>query len=244
MLLAAGADPNDGQTLYNRQFTRGASHLRLLLDHGLGVASPGLRHERPGEPGPSPDDLLRGQLFWAAEHGHLDRVALLAACRIDLNAKDSLGRTASELAALNDHRDIVRLLERHGADPVALSPADQLAAACHGGRRGEAQALLAARPELLAELGPRRAGLLIAAARDNRLDAARLMIELGFPVNIPQAATALHQAAWFGHLAMARVLVEAGADPKLRDPSHHARPVDWARYNQKWAVAEYLEAIG
>lgn len=243
MLLAAGADPNDGQALYNRQFTRGSSHLRLLLDHGLGTASRGPGNEREGVPKPSPEDLLLGQLFWAAEHGHGDRVELLAACGIDLNARSSLGRTASELAALNDHRDIVRLLEQHGADPVSLSPAGQLEAACQAGRRGEARALLEARPDLLAELAPRRAGMLVAAARDNRLDAARLMLELGFPVNIPDAPTALHQAAWFGHLAMARLLVEAGADRNLRDPGHHARPVDWARYNQKTAVAEYLEAM-
>ncbi|HRJ72587.1 MAG TPA: ankyrin repeat domain-containing protein, partial [Terrimicrobiaceae bacterium] len=142
MLLAAGADPNDGQALYNRQFTRGSSHLRLLLDHGLGSASRGPGHERLGGPRPSPEDLLRGQLFWAAEHGHSDRVELLAARRVDLNAKDSFGRTASELAAINNHHDIVRSLERHGADPVSLSPAGQLEAACQAGRRSEAQALL------------------------------------------------------------------------------------------------------
>lgn len=64
------------------------------------------------------------------------------------------------------------------------------------------------------------------------------------PFTIHNAATALHQAAWFGHLAIAQLLVEAGADRTLRDPSHHARPADWARYNQKTELAEYLEALG
>src|SRR5579862_1711269 len=35
-LLAAGADPNDGQSLYNRQFGSDDSHLELLLRNGLG----------------------------------------------------------------------------------------------------------------------------------------------------------------------------------------------------------------
>ena len=35
LLLEAGADPNDGQTLYNRMFTQGSAHLELLLEYGL-----------------------------------------------------------------------------------------------------------------------------------------------------------------------------------------------------------------
>ena len=36
LLLDAGADPNDGQTLYNRHFKANDDHLVLLLWSGLG----------------------------------------------------------------------------------------------------------------------------------------------------------------------------------------------------------------
>ncbi len=243
LLLTAGADPNDGQTLYNRQFTPGGAHLKLLLAHGLGKPSRGPWHERLGGRLQTPAELLRGQLFWAAEHGHIDRAELLAGQDIDLNARNQKRQTAYELAMRNGHLEIARLLADRGADRMSLSADGRFEAACKGGHRDEALSLLRKHPELLVEFGSRGASMLAAAAGANQLDAARLMLELGFSVNTPNQATALHQAAWFGHLEMARLLVGAGADPSLRDPSHNARPVDWARYNQKTEVAEYLEAM-
>ena len=48
-LLAAGADPNDGQALYNRQFGSDDSHLTLLLSHGLGRGDGGPWRARLGD---------------------------------------------------------------------------------------------------------------------------------------------------------------------------------------------------
>ncbi|HST67903.1 MAG TPA: hypothetical protein VLM05_22220, partial [Mycobacteriales bacterium] len=42
VLLAAGADPNDGQTLYNRMFTPDDDVLRVLFEHGLGREASGV----------------------------------------------------------------------------------------------------------------------------------------------------------------------------------------------------------
>jgi ankyrin repeat protein len=44
----------------------------------------------------------------------------------------------------------------------------------------------------------------------------------------PSRHTALHSAAWNGDLAMATLLVAAGADRTLRDDEHHGTPRDWA----------------
>ena len=65
-LLAAGADPNDGQTLYNRMFQPDDSHLVLLLEHGLDDA-----------------EELALQLGWAVMHGMEARVTLLLAHGVD-----------------------------------------------------------------------------------------------------------------------------------------------------------------
>lgn len=80
-LLDAGADSNDGQALYNRQFGDDDSHLVLLFEYGLGRADGGLWRARLGHAIDSPYDLLRTQLKWAIVRA---RVALLAEHGVDI----------------------------------------------------------------------------------------------------------------------------------------------------------------
>jgi len=49
LLLEAGADPNDGQTLYNKHFNPNDEHLRLLFEHGLGQDKRGPWYARLGD---------------------------------------------------------------------------------------------------------------------------------------------------------------------------------------------------
>ena len=72
------------------------------------------------------------------------------------------------------------------------------------------------------------------------------MLDLGFPVNAREPdgnhATALHQAAAYGHLATARLLLANGASVRLRDTSYSATPLNWAdHHNQPQLVAFLLE---
>ena len=48
LLLEAGADPNDGQALYNRMFEPGNDHLELLFEFGLGTGDGGPWRRRLG----------------------------------------------------------------------------------------------------------------------------------------------------------------------------------------------------
>ncbi len=91
VLLAAGADPNDGQALYNRQFGSDDSHLALLLSHGLGHGDGGPWRARLGERTDSPAELIRGQLRWAVTHDMRDRVRLLAEHGADLRTPFEAG---------------------------------------------------------------------------------------------------------------------------------------------------------
>ena len=77
LLLTAGADANDGQLLYDRQFGRDDRHLALLFEHGLGHGDGGPWAARFGDKADSPRELLRGQLWWAIVHDMGDRVRLL-----------------------------------------------------------------------------------------------------------------------------------------------------------------------
>ena len=83
LLLERGADPDDGQTLYNRMFSRDDSHLRLLLAHGLGRGDGGVWRRRLGERQDTPQRMVALQVDWAQAHGLTDRLVLLAAYGFD-----------------------------------------------------------------------------------------------------------------------------------------------------------------
>jgi ankyrin repeat protein len=222
-LLEAGADPNDGQALYNRMFTGGVQHLELLFEFGLSKG-------------------LEEQLGWAAQHGHMERVRLLVAHGVDVHSADTRWKKAPyELAMLSGNAEIAEYLAAHGARRAELGDVDAFAAACMAADAAGAKALIAKDPVLPAGLGHRRAQLLNDAASADRRDAVRLMVELGFDVNAVQRTTALHQAAWSGHVEMVKLLLALGADPTLRDLDHHATPLDWARYNHQAGTTAALE---
>ncbi|MFG1922423.1 hypothetical protein [Cryptosporangium sp. NPDC048952] len=78
LLLAAGADPNDGQALYNRMFGTDDDHLELLLPAGLGTGDGGPWRQLLGAATDSPAELVAKQLAWAAAHGRHARLELFA----------------------------------------------------------------------------------------------------------------------------------------------------------------------
>jgi ankyrin repeat protein len=61
--------------------------------------------------------------------------------------------------------------------------------------------------------------------------------------------TALHQAAWFGQPANIQILVDAGADLEVFDPTHSSSPLGWAVHGSRYSgmaaqrQAVYTEAV-
>lgn len=246
LLLDAGADPNDTQTLYNRHFEPNDDHLKLLFSYGLGRdrGGPWIRLAAPSF---SLTDMLAEQLCWAAQHGFGDRVTLLAAHGVDVNAPSPRdGRTAYEQAILNGHLAIAEYLAQHGATRVELGRDDRFALACIAGRRDEVQTILAEDPALLDRLGyERRVALLHRAVNARRPDGVKLLVELGADVNGMIANSGLdrgplHNAAAGGDLDMVKQLIALGADPAQRDQAFHSTPIGWARYGQHEDVVSYL----
>ncbi|MGH7536223.1 MAG: hypothetical protein ACREMG_11665, partial [Gemmatimonadales bacterium] len=68
LLLEAGADPNDSQALYNRRFDPDDSHLRLLIEFGLGTDRGGPWHARLNSAHGTPAQALEDQLVAASEN--------------------------------------------------------------------------------------------------------------------------------------------------------------------------------
>lgn len=241
LLLTAGADPNDGQALYNRMFRPADDHLELLFEHGLGTGDGGPWRRRLGEAVDSPETMLRKQLGWAVTHGFRHRVALLADHGVDLEAPlpgwgAMRGSTPYEAAVTSGQYAIAEwLVERGVAAPPLDGPQQVLAAVLAGDRaavdRLGAGAVAAARAA--------RPGLVVWAAVHGAHDAVALAVELGWDVSArartdtpgdDEWETALHHAAGTGDLLMARLLLGLGADPDVRDHRFDATPLGWAQH--------------
>jgi ankyrin repeat protein len=241
LLLEAGADPNDSQTLYNRMFTGGTRHLELLFEYGLGKGGDGIWFQRLGDKLGTPQEMLQQQMGWAAKYNQFQRMKLLIEHGVDVNTPDSrLQKTPYELAVLHGHKEIADYLLEQGAQKISLSQVDDFATACLAADEARTRLFLAQKPDLIKELGLRRVELLQLAAESDKRDAVRLMVKLGFDVNERCRTTALHHAAMGGHLDMAKLLIELGADPSIRDTEFNAHPSGWAEYGEKTEVAEYL----
>jgi ankyrin repeat protein len=240
LLLDAGADPNDLQSVYNRMFLPDDAPYELLFAHGLGRdVRPGPWPARLGPRAWPKEDALALALHWAAEHGFTSRVRLFLANGVDPNGDPhhaNVPTSVVEAAQRAGNREIVDLLVAGGATPVELDPAERFAAACLAGDRVAAEAVRT--DELVEAVG--LLGLLAHAAKLGKVDAVRLLLDLGADVDAFAGATALHWAAWWGHLDVVRVLVERGADLTIEDDEFHGTPLGWAEHAGQSAVAEYL----
>ncbi|HET6861958.1 MAG TPA: ankyrin repeat domain-containing protein, partial [Pyrinomonadaceae bacterium] len=58
--------------------------------------------------------------------------------------------------------------------------------------------------------------------------------------NAVKRTAALHHAAMSGDVEMAKLLIELGADPLVRDAEFNAFPRGWAEFGEKREVAEFL----
>jgi ankyrin repeat protein len=246
LLLEHGADANDGQALYNRQFGDDDRHLALLLEHGLGQGDGGPWRERFDHED-SPAELLRGQLWWAIVHDLRDRARLLVEHGADFltpyrtylgrptGLRNCDGRTPAEVAALSGNPELAAWLVSRGATPPRAEGVDGLVGAALAGDLDTVHRLAghldAARQE--------RPGLIVWAASRRKLEAVKLLVELGFDINargrsdIPMEQawdTALHEAAGNGDLQLAQLLLDLGADPNLTDGRYHTTPLGWAEH--------------
>ncbi|GAB1818512.1 ankyrin repeat domain-containing protein [Herbidospora sp. RD11066] len=248
VLLEAGADPNDGQTLYNLglggSFTDDTAHLDLLLEFGLGRDRRGPWQARLGPTIQSPGRLLREELATAALRGGPRRAGLLLAHGVDIDAVGAHpafgGRTPYELALLNGHTEVADLLFEAGAS-AELGEMEAFTAAC---MRADAEAVTGFGTELSARALALHPELINRAAGQGKTAAVRLLASLGFDVDHLHQSTPLHDAAWNDDVDTVTALIDLGADPTIRDTRFNATPLGWAEHGGKHRVEAILRETG
>ena len=238
-LLERGADPNDGQGLYNTHLVGDDTRwLELLFRHGLGPRDPIRWHADPADAPKSGADRCPAILDYlasgAAGSGHVRRLALLLEHGADPDARSIYdGRTCYERALLYGDREAVELLRRHGATPTELEGHDAFVAAARAGDSAEAARRLREHPEY-AQVGDP----LSEAAQRGETAVVRRLLELGVDPNAPSrhGHLALHNAC--ERIEIARLLLEHGADPRARafggsvcEWAWHAGNLEMARFH-------------
>ncbi len=231
LLLEAGANPNDNESLYHS--LEGFVTTGALLEHGARITGTNamykvlddenvpalellLRHG--GDPNePAGNALLTdcgSPLMWAIRRRRSRRcIATLLDAGANPRITTPSGVSAYRYAlqfGLTEVADLLR--ERTGDEP--LGDDERFVAACSSGNAREARQIQAKRPDLPGTLSPQQLQLLPELAAAGGDDAVRLMVELGWPITVRGGdwdASALNHAVFRGNAGLTRFLLEHGA---------------------------------
>ncbi|AIO36571.1 ankyrin repeat family protein [Burkholderia cenocepacia] len=260
MLLSAGADPDDGESLYhsleNPACTRmllargarieGTNALRRALDMPDATAlelllAHGADPDEPAGEGPTKvwgAPLLRAiALRRSARH-----VAALLAAGANPRVQTAAGVGAYRLAMQTGLLEVADLLRAAGAEEP-LDPEDEFVAACARADAGEARRIQARHPELPRALPEDRLRLLPDAAAWGSGDTVQVMVELGWPLDARGGdwdATALNHAVFRGNAALTAFLLSHGASWREMQGfgSDVLGTLSWASVNEPADVGE------
>ncbi|SDH62319.1 ankyrin repeat domain-containing protein [Paraburkholderia phenazinium] len=231
MLLQAGADPDDGESLYhsleNPDCTRlllrygarvaGTNALRRALDMPdalaleLLLAHGGDANEPAGE---GPTKVWGAPLLRAIAVRRSSRhIAALLAAGADPKARTAAGISAWRLATQVGLPEVVELLRAYGAEEN-LTADEEFVAACARADAIEARRIQAQHPELPGSLPEDRLRLLPDTAAWGSNAAVKVMVELGWPIAARGGdwdATALNHAVIRGDAELTAFLLAHGA---------------------------------
>jgi ankyrin repeat protein len=230
LLLEAGANPNDGESLYHS--LEDPACTRLLLEHGARIAGSNaiyrsidldddsalkllLQHGGdPNEPARNPPITDWGSpLAWAIYRRRPNHVKALLDAGADPSRPTPEGLSPYRLALRFGLADAAALL-RPKTDAPDLSDEERFVAACARGDEAEARAMASRRPDLPASLSPAQLRLLPDMTAAGADDAVKLMVSLGWPIAVRGGdwdASALNLAVFRGDAGLTRFLLEHGS---------------------------------
>ncbi len=139
-------------------------------------------------------------------------------------------RTPHEIALERGHREVYDLLMQH------TPPKNKLLVACMIADRPLAESIAGDHPNLLSEMDNEDRSLLakLCWETNQNIEAVRLMLDLGFPVDVPErnhGYTPLHNAAWCGNAELVELLISRAHPLDIKDLQFGATPIGWACYS-------------
>jgi ankyrin repeat protein len=184
----------------------------------------------------------RTPLHHAAAKNRPAMVRLLLDLGADPRAADATGATALATAAQeNADANIVSMLEAAGAELDFI-------AALNLKRYDLAAAMLKEDPSRIGPNGRDTIALHLSVSKRN-VESVRWLIEHGVDVNAKRPMwecnhTALHMTAENGALDLSRILLDAGADPNIRDDKYGATALGWANFFSREELATLVREKG
>jgi ankyrin repeat protein len=190
----------------------------------------------------SRNDHHRTPLHHAAAVNRPAMVRLLLELGARVDAVDDAGRTALTVAAVEQaDPSILTMLERAGARLDLLT-------AITLGRYAIAERMVAEDPARIGPDGRDTIALHLLVAKRNE-EGVRWLIAHGVDVNAKRLlwecnSTALHVTIEWGAIELTQLLLDAGADPSIRDDKYDATVLGWAEYVDQPKIAELLRQRG
>jgi ankyrin repeat protein len=225
-LLDAGADTEDNESLYHSVETRESTVTRMLLDAGARVVGTNAMGRVMDFSAPNKLEDLKRMLACGGDarekpwvHHAILRGRSMAHVRVlvdagaDLRAVNRDGVSLFRFAQMHGRADVVDLLREAGvAEDLSLE--EEFVGACARGDEARARELLGRETGIFGRLTAKQMGVLPEMAEVGNMAAVRTMLAVGWPLEAKASwdATALNLAVYRGAAAMARVLLEAGAD--------------------------------
>lgn len=189
-------------------------------------------------------------LHVATRRRRLSAIKILKEHGVNLDAKTATGKTAYAHAIRRGFTEVAQYLESAGAD-ITLCPADQFAVAVVEGRLDDAKSILNGNPGVAKTGNPAEDRLLADVAGRDEIEPVKFLIDAGADLTATALddGTPLHQAAWFGQPANARLLIDAGAPLDWFDKTHNSSPLHWAVHGGRFSggseerLAVYVELV-
>lgn len=164
-----------------------------------------------------------------AEHGPASLFSEYLALGGSVDACDADGFSVYRSAVRAGNFEVGELLLGHGAtnDATLL---DWVVGRCRNNDDVEVERLLRCGDLKAADFTLANIAPLFQAACSGSADRVELFVRAGWPVNARDSAmaTALHGAAWHGHVEIVRLLMERGANQRITDGVYAETPLQWA----------------